>query len=376
MKIVQIISTNQISGASSVVTLSRGLLSLGHDVVAICPAGGWLPGILSDAQVPAATLPMRGAASPLAAPRLARLLRAYQADILHAHLSRASAIGYAASRLTGIPMVSTIHVAQRSLASRLMARSGCRLVAVSAELREQLLRSGVPPQQVETVYNGTEFGSRPDQEKFWAAEARAELGIRPQARVAGLVGSISDFKGARLLIDAAAQVAATCPDAHFLLVGPGEPDYVEGLRGAVRGLGLEERIHFTGRRTDVERLVCAMDIVTLPSEFEGCSMAVVEAMALGKPVVVTRVGGNPEIVRDGVSGFLIERSSSALASTLLRLFQNTDERARMGAAARNECAQRFQARVVAQEMLQVYRRSLSSRRFGAERVSGDSPRPA
>ena len=147
---------------------------------------------------------------------------------------------------------------------------------------------------------------------------RAELGIPEHAPV---VGNVANFKAAKdhpTLLQAAARVRERVPEVRFLLIGQGplEPE----TRRLAADLGLDGTVVFTGFRTDAHRLLAALDVFTLSSTYEGLPIALIEAMALGRPAVVTRVGGVPEVLHDGAQGLLVPpRDPAALADGLLRL---------------------------------------------------------
>ena len=123
--------------------------------------------------------------------------------------------------------------------------------------------------------------------------------------------------------------------------------------------GVADRLRFTGVRNDIPRLMREADLITLPSLTEACSMVIIEAMAMGKPVVATRAGGNLELVDDGVTGLLVERAHDAVAEATVRILQDLPGRDRMGAAARTRAEERFSARAMAQNMEALYQRVLS-----------------
>ena len=133
---------------------------------------------------------------------------------------------------------------------------------------------------------------------------------------------------------------------------------------------MAERLRFTGVRNDVQRLMSEMDAMTLPSRYEACSMAIIEAMALGKPVVVTDAGGNPELVEDGVTGLLIERTPEALSAALIGLLADRERRQNMGEAARQRARRLFSADVMVDNVEALYHRMVRDTPFAPQ------PRPA
>jgi glycosyltransferase involved in cell wall biosynthesis len=211
----------------------------------------------------------------------------------------------------------------------------------------------MPP--LESLYHGVD----PEALQRWVEPdgVRRELGI-PQD--APLVGTVANFKTHKRLDDvlrAAVHVRRAIPDARFVLVGQGplEPE----MRRLARDLGLDRSVVFTGFREDAPRIASAFDVFAMASEHEGLSIALVEALALGRPVVVSDAGGLGEVVADGVQGFVVpRRRPHVLASRLIELLRDSGLRSRMGAAGRVR-AQDFHISRAAQRMQQVYEELLS-----------------
>src|SRR5579862_5394081 len=182
MNIIQIVSSSRTSGtASMMVVLAAWLKRRGHQVLAVCPPGDWLPGRLTEAGVPHAEILMHGIRSPQAIFKLRQLACANGVDVIHTHLTRATYIGHAAGRLSHIPVVSTVHVMHRNIAYRYLPNRDRSVVAVSEYLRQGLIASGVPADRVQTVYNGTDFDTDLPAVVPVLGDVRAELGVPPDA---------------------------------------------------------------------------------------------------------------------------------------------------------------------------------------------------
>lgn len=168
---------------------------------------------------------------------------------------------------------------------------------------------------------------------------RSELGIKEQAGVIGLIGRISPEKGHKFLIQIMPSIVASCPNAVLLVVGDGPTR--EECEALTRTLGLGDAISFCGYRKDISEVLAAVDVVAMPSEREGFGLAALEAITAGKPVVATRVGGLPEIIIDGETGFLVElNDQTGLARALLQLLKDPQRLARQREACRHH-AQKF-----------------------------------
>ena len=138
------------------------------------------------------------------------------------------------------------------------------------------------------------------------------------------------MKGHQYLIEGIPAVLKKCPNTSFVFAGRGQLE--KELKDQVHRLGLDERVHFLGLRQDVSTILALLDVFVLPSLSEGLSMAILEAMMAGKPVIATRVGGNPEIVLDGETGFLVPpRDSQTLADKLVTLLTNKEQAAQFAA---------------------------------------------
>ncbi len=289
--------------------------------------------------------------------RLARLLRRERADVLHTHtLAAANALARVAGRLARVPVVSHLHIANhfrpatRALLANLdnaTARFAAALVAVSEDTRRAYEEQGYP-RRIRVVYNGVTATTAD------ANGLREELSIPADAPLVAEVGRLCDVKGQRELIDA----IALLPGARAVLVGADLElggAYERALRDHADELGVTERVVFAGYRDDAARVVAAADVLALPSWTEGLPLVVLEAMALGRPVVATAVGGTPELVADGETGLLVPpRDVAALTAALKRVLDDEGLRRRLGEAGRRRVAERFSSEAMTRDVLAVY----------------------
>jgi glycosyltransferase involved in cell wall biosynthesis len=291
--------------------------------------------------------------------RLRTLVRRHGIDLVHVHSPVAAAAArVVAGRRTRIVYTehnvwSRYHRATYA-ANLLTFPRNDHVFAVSEMVRSSVSYPGplraLPMPPVETLHHGLD----PAAVATWndAKGVRAELGIAEDAPV---VGNIANFKAAKdhgTLLRAAAKVREAVPGVRFVLVGQG-PLEAQARRLAAE-LDLDGTVVFAGFRTDAQRLAAAFDVFTLSSTYEGLPIALIEAMALGRPAVVTDVGGTPEVVTDGVQGLLVPpRDPAALADGLLRLLGDAELRAKMGAAARARAFE-FDIRKAIRRMEQVY----------------------
>jgi glycosyltransferase involved in cell wall biosynthesis len=311
--------------------------------------------------------PVRPVADCLAYWQLRRAIQRMGADIVHTHSSKAGFLARLAARAAGIPhIVHTPHghifegyfspVATRAFTvlERLAARWTDRIITLSNEEARDHLRRGVGrPEQFVTIPSGVEL------EVVCSASTTRLLAGGP---IVGAVARLVPVKGLQYLIDAAPEILRRCPDARFLLVGDGEMRSV--LQAQVHTLGLSDRIVFTGFRGDIPALIAGMDVFVLPSINEGMGRVLVMAMALGKPIVATRVGGVAELLGDGEAGLLVPpRDPAALAEATTALLQDLP-RARALAEAGRRRAPRYSAKAMLEALAKVYREVMTSGRSG------------
>jgi glycosyltransferase involved in cell wall biosynthesis len=288
--------------------------------------------------------------------RLARYVRRHDIQIVHAYNFHANVFAVPPAYLAGAPVVlasirdQSTHLTERQV--RVQAQV-CRLadrVLVNADaVKSSLCDRGFEPDRIVVIRNGLDmqrFSRTPD------PRVRQELGIPPGAPIVALVSRLDPIKGVEHLLDAAGPVLARHPEARFLIVGegpvgrPGERlpqgDYAGELAERARRLGLTDRVVFTGYRPDVPDVLAHVQVAVLPSLSEGLSNFVLEAMATGVPVVATRVGGNPELVRDADTGLLVPPAdAAALTAAIDHLLDAPDVAAAMGQAGRRRIQERF-----------------------------------
>lgn len=360
-RVLQVVSSSATSGAERhLVLLSRALQQQGHYVVTVCPPHNWLPQELQRAGVNTFPLPMRGAGSAMTLWRLARVVREHRIDIIHTHLTRAAYYGLLLGLLTRKPVVSTVHVFTSDPAYRWLSRLGNPLIAVSEAVRQWLIEYGVPASEVQTVYNATDFVSLNGANANAPLEVRSEFGLPSTSKIIGVFAKVTPIKGQDLLLEALPQVLHSHPDVYVLFVGSIEGDFARRTQQRAKELGIYRHVVFTGLRADVARLMQAVDVVTLPSRSETFGLAVLEAMALGKPVVATRVGGLPELVRDGETGILVDFTAASLAHALNELLTSAELRQRLGQAARAIACQHYTPERMVRHIEAVYARTLTA----------------
>lgn len=290
-------------------------------------------------------------------PAVRRWLRERRADLLHAHLPLAGVAARLAALGAGVPVIYTEHNLQEryhpwtrraNLATWRLQRAA---VAVSAEVADSIRRHASPRVPVHLVRNGIEVPRCDPRE---AAAQRAALGIPETAPVVGTVAVFRFQKRLDLWLATARRIADRRPDVHFVLVGDGPLAAETADRAAELELG--DRVHFPGLQERVEPFLGLMDVYLMTSQFEGLPLALLEAMAAGRAVAVTAVGGIPEVVDDGETGVLRPfGDTGGLADAAVGLLDDPDRRRALGRAARRRVEERFGIRRMAAELEAVYR---------------------
>jgi glycosyltransferase involved in cell wall biosynthesis len=297
--------------------------------------------------------------------RLLGMLRHRRPALFHAHLSWPVAAKWplAAAVAARVPSVATVQLIpafelDRSTfwQLRLLARGVGRYVAVSRAVAAELVeRFRWPAQKIAVVYNAVDL-ARFDAPPPASLRAPLDAGEGPLLLT---LARLEPQKGLDVLLRAAAET----PGAHFAIAGEG-PLRSE-LEALAEELGIAERVHLLGRRSDVPELLAASDAFVLPSLYEGSSLAVLEAMAARRPVVSSAIPGTDELIEDGASGLLVPPGeAAALAAALRRLLDDEGLRGELARRARARVEERFSPAALASSVEAVYEELLSDARTG------------
>ena len=352
--------------------LVAGELSRGEESMAFVAERLGVP-VVTVSQLHREISPLRDA---LATIRLARLIRAGRPHILHTHTAKAGALGRLAALLAGRaarPLIvhtyhghvlrgyfGSLNASLFRLVETLLARGTDALVVVSPQVRDDLVALGVAPaKRFVVVRLGIELEQRVRAENGAREEARRLLGIPPERFVVGWIGRMTGVKRTGDVLLGLKALRERGVDACLCLVGDG-PDRTALEEQAYR-LGLARHVLSLGYQEEVARWYSAFDAFVLPSANEGTPVTAIEALAAARPVVATRVGGVPDVIRDGQDGFLVEVGDpGALAERLAQLAADPELRERMGAAGRERVLARYAVARLAEDVDRLYRALLET----------------
>lgn len=358
----------------------------GYDVSVICHPGQWLQ---HDTHTPdgifVKIMPFPPRITPLAdlktLIRLVRYFRKERFHVVHTHTVKPGLLGRLAARLAGVPViVHTIHgfyfhdgmhsVVRRIFVGVEKVGAWCcdAILSQNQEDIDTAIREGIcSPTKISHLGNGI------DVTKFYpgcvdgaaVAELRRELGLPPDAKIVGLIGRLVREKGFLEFFEAARIILDRGIDARFLAIGAAQPEKSDALtpQALIDQLGLQSAVRFLGLRDDIPALMSLMDVVALPSYGkEGLPRVLMEAAALGKPVVATDVRGCREVVADGETGLLVPvRDSAALAEGLATVLSDASLAQKLGRAGRTRAEVMFDERLYFQRTHESYQRLLKTK---------------
>ncbi|HEY6349368.1 MAG TPA: glycosyltransferase [Candidatus Angelobacter sp.] len=328
---------------------------------------------LKDISCPLHVLPLRKTYDWNAlrvARQIRRFIKQEKVSIVHTFFETSDLWAGPIARLSGCPVLISsrrdlgiLRSRKHRMGYKLLGRLYDGVLAVSPQVREFCIEhDGLNPAKVRTLFNGMDIeqalpsGNR--------VAMRQEMGIADDIPVITTVGNIRRVKGIDVLIQAAALVCRKHPKALFLVVGrKSEQEYCRELENEISSLGLAGNFRFLGSREDVLAILRMSDAFCLPSRSEGFSNALIEAMAARLPCVVTNVGGNSEVVKQGETGFLVTSEDfQDLAARLTHLLDDPSLATEMGVRGEEVVHSRFTVQAMMEELVQVYQDLLEQKR--------------
>jgi len=340
-------------GARQVVYLLDGLAGFSGEHGLVCAEGAEIAGAIRNPAVKIHPLKSSGDLDLGFIDRLRLVIRAEQPDLLHIHSRRGDMMAALAGRLENMTMVHSRRVDNPPSAFDLRVKFPLfdKIVTISDGIRQVLLQSGVPSEQIVCIPSAV------DTERFKPAGGRdgflAEFGLDGDGPVLAMIAQLIPRKGHAVFFDALPKILARHPRLQALIFGRGPLQ--DALSRTVRERGLEPNVRFVGFRAGMEKIIPHVGLVVHPAFREGLGVALLETAACGVPIVACRAGGIPEIVRDGFNGRLLEPGDSdGLAEAINTLLDNPQQLAAYGEAGRRLVLEHFSIPRMVEQNRRVY----------------------
>jgi glycosyltransferase involved in cell wall biosynthesis len=305
--------------------------------------------------------------------RMVRLVRQLRPDVVHTHMAKAGTVGRIAAHLCGVPLIIHTyhgHVFHSYFSptktrvfltiERALGLATDRIITVGDGQRDEIAKYGVASvSKLVPIRLGLELG------QFLSVEdarggLRRELSVAADTPLVGIVARLVPIKAHEVFFNAAVRVLQTVPNARFVVIGDGERR--AELEEMVRRLGVAASVTFLGWRRDMVSVYADLDVVALTSRNEGSPVALIEALASARPVVSTAVGGVPEVVVDGITGLTVPPSDpQAFGDAIIKLLQDADLGARLGAAGRRYVYPRYDSSRLVDDVRKLYLCELAGR---------------
>ncbi|MEW5768357.1 MAG: glycosyltransferase [bacterium] len=295
--------------------------------------------------------------------KLVYLMKKKKVDLVHCRGIPPTVYGGMAAKLAGLPLVTSVHGRSQFQtktglkALYLIQKFGGKVVAVSESMRDDLVREGnLERDKIMVIHNGI------DVKNIELGDGgqikREEFKVDTSSLVIGAVGTLRPVKGYEYLVRAMPLILESLPQVRLVFIGDGES--ADELKEITEHLGLQDSVLFLGRRKYAQRLMNGFDVLAVSSLSEGLSMVILEAMSVSVPVVATKVGGNPEVVEDGVTGILVEKKSEvSLAQGLIWILKDENKRKAMGKAGWKRVKEAFSLKDMVRKYEEVYESLLS-----------------
>jgi len=291
-------------------------------------------------------IPIRQSYDLPAVLKILKIVKEKKIDIISTHSGKDGLIGAIAGKIAGVNVIRTRHL-QTPINSALSYNLSTKVVSVSQNVRDYLISAGVKEQKCEVIYTGI------DTEKFNPkpkTDLKKELGIAEERVLIGIVAVLRKAKRHVMLIDAIKEL----PNVHLAIIGDGPQE--KNIREKLDSIDYKERVHLLGHREDVSEILPSLDMFVLPSNMEALGTSILEASACGVPCIGSKVGGIPECIFHGDSGFLFENENlEELKEKITILANDAELRKFMGAKARERILERFSNEVMIAKTEELYR---------------------
>lgn len=368
LRIIQINSADDWAGGEvHVFVLSQQLVKEGHNVILACRPGSAIDKNFRQQNLATLNLPLKGALDGYSAIELARYCRLHKIDIIHVHLGRDYWLAFLIKFLyPSVRIVATRHLIFRiknSWPRRLLYKSFDKIIAVSKAVEDVLNTASITEQRkISVVHNGIDIV------RFSTASNGTLpklLGLKDNALTVGIVGHVSEHKGHDVFIASIPGILKEVPDAHFIIVGDdfNNGKYIAELEVLAESLNVKEKVFFIGPRNDIPNIMKDLNVLISASRTESFGLVLVEAMAVGVPVVATDVGAAREIVCDHVDGLIIQvNDSKALTEAVVKLLTDLPLAIKMGQNGAAKVSECFSAVSMAKKTLKVYYEAIAGKK--------------
>jgi len=362
INVLHIIGTLEIGGAENQLVTLAPVLGSGHYSTHVCCLyhEGVQANTLRAKGIHVVSLNMRMRYWPIAIYKLFRLIKRLKPGVVHTHLYEAGIWGRIVAKIAGVSVIITTEHGMTLWKKRhhliiegFVNRFTDRMIAVSEDIRQRRIRDeGVSPDKIIMIPNAVDivrFGVTDSRERV-----RRELGLETSALVIGTVARLVTAKRLDNLLEAAQMVCKAFPQARFLIIGDGP--LRDELEHQAVNLGLApQHVLFLGSRQDIPELLSAMDIFALSSEREGLPVSLLEAMAASRPVVITRVGGIPQVIQDRHNGLLVSpHDPKAIAGAILALAEDSTLCGSIAREGYRTVEAQYSINVVGQQIVALY----------------------
>jgi glycosyltransferase involved in cell wall biosynthesis len=327
----------------------------------VCQAGSLIEERAARIGVDVFPIPMRGEIDLAASFQIRKLINEFNYNIIHAHTSHAHSLAFLASIRTRAIRLVTRRVDFTIFRNRFLPLNGIKYrfmadyyIAISKKIKEVMVKDGIAADRIFVVYSGI------DLERFYGATGDyliPEFSLQPDEPVVINVAHLAEHKGQQFLVRAIPHVLKQIPSARFFIIGEGK--LLGELQALSASLGITQALTFTGFRKDVGAFYQTADLFIMSSVQEGLGTAMIDALALGKPVVAANAGGIPEIIKDGETGRLVEAANpQALAHGIIQMLTHKDQAQAMAQRGQALVKEQFSIEAMVENNLTVYRQLL------------------
>jgi len=361
MKIAQFIDSDDIGGAESMlISLSRELISQGHEIIVFHLGNQYIDEACQKYNLTQVNIPYKKLYSSIITIFLfsilfSRLLRNHKIDILHSHLYGSITGAFLGAYIYRIPHIGTLHdlyMVQERIGRGLMLRiaqfANTQLIAVSNDMQSFYKKYIPSAKKLHTIYNGFDLNSS------FSINDKAFTDINKSTSIRIVtVGRLIELKQQYQELCTLTEILKN-NDIQLLFVGDG-PEFSH-IQDKINSEGLEDKVFLLGERNDVLAILKTADIFILASQTEGLSCSIIEAMAMGLPAIVSNVGGNRELIKNGVNGYVFELNNpDQFKSHVNKLIANREERQKMTTESKKIATATFSTAMMAKNYIKTYK---------------------